>query len=257
MKQRPRTATEKLALLSLCDHHNKSTGRCDPSMARIAEEALCSKRQAIRCIESLIAQGFISAEKVNGARTRYTINADRTGDTHDTGSVRATSDALVTGDAGDTGDTHDTPTGDTHDTGGVTPVSPESGSNQEGNREGGELALVPPAPPKDPKPAIPKFDQTVIDLWHEFLPELPEVRAWSSTEQKNLRARRREYPKCDDPDWWRRCFRFVRKSAFLMGEVEPPEGRRPFRLTLRWLVKPENFAKVVNREYHDADRGAA
>jgi hypothetical protein len=42
----------------------------------------------------------------------------------------------------------------------------------------------------------------------------------------------------------------VRKSKFLMGQADGIRG--PFRCTLHWLLRPSNFAKVLNGHYQDA-----
>jgi len=150
VRQVPKTSTEKLVLMLLADHHNHIDGRCDPSTSRLAKRALISKRQAIRCIESLEEQGFISTDKGHGRRTSYRFDLSITGDTGDTTSVAEGGDAhdttspgtgdtrvtTLTGDTHDTGDTHVTTTGDTGDTTLVTPMSPEPGTNREGNRKG-------------------------------------------------------------------------------------------------------------------------
>ena len=60
IKQRPQSATEKLLLIALADCMNGETGRCFPSIAFLANAALCSTRTAQRGIKSLEQQGFIS-----------------------------------------------------------------------------------------------------------------------------------------------------------------------------------------------------
>jgi hypothetical protein len=39
-------------------------------------------------------------------------------------------------------------------------------------------------------------------------------------------------------------------SRFLTGKAEPGPGRKPFVATLEWLLRPKNFAKVVEGTYH-------
>ncbi len=77
IKQRTKLPTEKLVLIALSDCHNKDTARCDPSLLTLADVALCSDRTAIRAIESLVKQGFISTIKTLGKRTKYTLLMDR------------------------------------------------------------------------------------------------------------------------------------------------------------------------------------
>lgn len=112
IKQSPELATEKLILIALADCHNRDTGRCDPSLATLSEVALCSSRTAIRAIDSLEKQGFISTIKESGKRTNYVLLINKTTDIHDT----CDNVSPLT-------ESHTTP--DTHVTGPLTPMSPE------------------------------------------------------------------------------------------------------------------------------------
>lgn len=67
----------------------------------------------------------------------------------------------------------------------------------------------------------------------------------TETRRAHMRARWREYPSLEE---WREFFRRVSVSPFLMGKVSSKD-RRPFKCTLDWLVKPENFAKVLEGKY--------
>ena len=49
--------TDKLVLITLCDHHNDETGRCDPSMQRIVKRAGVSKATALRALKRLSDKG--------------------------------------------------------------------------------------------------------------------------------------------------------------------------------------------------------
>ena len=121
------------------------------------------------------------------------------------------------------------------------------------------LALV--GLPKPQPPPIPDCPhQAVLDLWREVLPHLPqhEPEQWRGTRADHLRARWREVAAAKRwPDaeaglvYLRRLFGFVGQSPFLNGKVTPRDpGRKPFFVTLAWLVKPENWAKTVEGEYH-------
>lgn len=90
----------------------------------------------------------------------------------------------------------------------------------------------------------------IVDLFKSILPELPQPRIWDETRQSNLRARWREDKKRQDINWWKRLFKYMRDSDFLMGNVEPTPGRRRFVLTLDWLVKKSNLIKVIEGKYH-------
>jgi hypothetical protein len=44
-------------------------------------------------------------------------------------------------------------------------------------------------------------------------------------------------------------FERVQSSRFLTGQAKARDGSKPFRASLRWLMKPENFAKTIEGEY--------
>jgi hypothetical protein len=84
--------------------------------------------------------------------------------------------------------------------------------------------------------------QKIIDLYHEILPERPTVvrELWSSSESAaRLRARWREHPRHQDLDFWRGYFNSVRGNDWRMGR-DKWAG-----VDLHWLVRPNNFQKVV------------
>lgn len=112
-----------------------------------------------------------------------------------------------------------------------------------------------PAAPEDAPagkgpPACPQ--QRIIALYHDVLPELRRVREWNPMRQKLLARRWAEKPERQTLDWWRDYFAYVRKSRFLMGQTHGRDGR-PFDCDLEWLVRPTNFAKVVEGRYEDPD----
>jgi uncharacterized protein YdaU (DUF1376 family) len=103
--------------------------------------------------------------------------------------------------------------------------------------------------------------EKVIALYHEVLPTCTPVLEWNSQRQAILRARWREkaiakgrhpgYATEDDGlAFWRRFFVYVADSAFLTGKAEPGPGRKQFVADLEWLVRPTNFAKVMEGKYH-------
>lgn len=94
--------------------------------------------------------------------------------------------------------------------------------------------------------------QAIIDAYHEALPMCPRVKVWTNARAQALRSRWREDKARQSLDWWRRLFAYCAKSSFLTGKAPPMPGHsRPFELTLDWLVKPENLAKVIEGKYDD------
>jgi len=88
--------------------------------------------------------------------------------------------------------------------------------------------------------------QKIIDLYHEALPELPNIVEWDDAATTWLRARWRSKPEYQTLEFWKLYFEYVRRSKFLMKGSD--NGWIP---DLRWLVKSANFTKVMNGNYHN------
>ncbi|MDR0770159.1 MAG: hypothetical protein LBE75_03040, partial [Burkholderiales bacterium] len=121
-----------------------------------------------------------------------------------------------------------------------------------------DLLAEPEKPKKAQPPPCPH--QRIIDLYHETLPTLPRVREWHNTRQGYLQSRWREklaageYATTDEGvAWWRRYFAYVAKSDFLCGRTQARNDRQPFVADLEWLVKPTNFAKVIEGKYENQE----
>ena len=103
------------------------------------------------------------------------------------------------------------------------------------------------------RPVPSSFHEEVIAVYHEILPELPRVKVWSTKRRQALDARIRERCKDGKPaqsiHYWREFFSHVAASDFLAGR------KTEFRADLEWLIRPENFAKVIEGKYVNRDRG--
>ena len=101
----------------------------------------------------------------------------------------------------------------------------------------------------------------VIELYHQWLPTLRKVEVWNATRQGYLRQRWREVAEelaQEKPidtshvlNWWGDFFQHIGKSKFLTGKVNSKDGRA-FTADLEWILKPSNFAKIVEGKYHGA-----
>lgn len=93
----------------------------------------------------------------------------------------------------------------------------------------------------------------IIDLYHQILPELRRIRSWNATRQGFLRSRWREVGldglKMDSLGAWEKFFKYVHQSPFLIGLVDR-SGSKTFQADLEWLVRPNNFQKVIEGKYH-------
>ena len=121
--------------------------------------------------------------------------------------------------------------------------------------------ICPPA--GGPEVKIPDCNhQGVIDLYHQQLPTLRRVEVWNAARQGYLRQRWREVASelgKDKPisasavlDWFNDFFGHIQKSKFLIGKVNSKDGR-PFTADLEWILKPSNFAKIVEGKYHGSN----
>jgi uncharacterized protein YdaU (DUF1376 family) len=126
-------------------------------------------------------------------------------------------------------------------------------SNQEPN-----TYICPPS--GEPEDKFPKCEhQAVVDLYHKHLPTLRRVEVWNSSRQAYLRQRWREVAEdlgksasIDGKDilsWWAEFFDHIAKSRFLTGKVNSKDGRA-FTADLEWILKPSNFAKIIEGKYH-------
>lgn len=97
--------------------------------------------------------------------------------------------------------------------------------------------------------AEPCPHQEIIAAYHEALPNNPVIRSWTEERKGFLRERWREAVERQSVEWWREFFAYVAKSEFLTGRTPPSNGRTVFFADLEWLVRPNNFAKVIEGKY--------
>lgn len=109
-------------------------------------------------------------------------------------------------------------------------------------------------------PACPHLE--LIDLFGRLCPELPQPKPelWEGKAADHMRARwkwvltakrrngeRYATTREQALDWFSRFFGYVAKSDFLMGRSGD------FACSLQWLMKSENFAKVVQGNYENRE----
>jgi len=99
----------------------------------------------------------------------------------------------------------------------------------------------------------------LVALWHEHCaPPLPEVGVLNEARRAALSTRWREvcsssgFDRAEGIDWFRWLLvERVKASSFLMGHGKARDGSKPWRCTWDWLMRPTNFAKVVDGNYLD------
>jgi uncharacterized protein YdaU (DUF1376 family) len=123
--------------------------------------------------------------------------------------------------------------------------------------------ICPPSGEPEDKTGLPKcFHKEVIDLYHIHLPTLRKVEIWNETRKGYLRQRWREVAlelsatkpitAQDVLNWWAEFFTHIGTSKFLTGRVNDKSGRS-FVADLEWILKPSNFAKIVEGKYHGSN----
>lgn len=132
-------------------------------------------------------------------------------------------------------------------------------SPPDGGEAGGDENPSPPAPAgQGQKKTVPNVDhEGVVAAYHAVLPMCPPVLEWNDTRRGYLQARWREKAVklgWTGPDqgveYFRRFFGYVAESRFLTGRADGRVGRPPFVASLEWLLRPTNFAKVVEGNFH-------
>lgn len=245
----PAGGSELLALLALADWSD-DIGVCFPSMAAISAKTRLSRSQAQRVVHGLIDEGYVSVLENSmggapGMTRRYRINLEKlTGGADATGRM----DATPTGRTG--------ATGSAGATGRMDAADGSHGCGETGRMGATQTVIEPSVTTKESgKPAAagiadPCPHQQIIEAYHRLLPMGRQVREWTPARASVLRSRWREKQARQSLAWWERFFSYVARSSFLTGQSCTP-GRRPFELSLDWLVKSENMAKVIEGAYHD------
>jgi hypothetical protein len=259
----PGGGTELLSLLALADWSDDD-GRCYPSMAAIAKKTRLSISQARRVVHGLIGDGFVQVIGNEnggppGSSRQYRI---------DIGHLTACIGASGTASA------HATPSTDarasTHARDGLhgcaetasahaslTIIEPSitvNDSDQASPDHGIQLEKIPDCP-----------HQQIIALYAKHLPQLPQPRVWEGKRSDNLRSRWRWVLTAKKSNGHRyahdlqsalsffdRYFGYVAASDFLTGRDGKWQG-----CDLAWLVKAENFAKVIEGKYENRLEAAA
>lgn len=238
MKQTTKTPLEKLVLLVLADCHNQASGKCFPSLTFICERSMCSRQGAVNALHSLETQGLISARRTAGKSTYYELHTGQL--SRPVGRSKTSQHSVPVNSV----DPSTQLTALVNSVDSTSQLSrPEPGNNQEVTRN--TKRENPAKPDLSPCP-----QQAIVDLYHETLPSLQRHTQWNTTRQANLRSRWRESCKRQSLDWWKGFFEFVGESDFLMGRVNGRDGKPPFQADLEWLIRPANFAKVVEGKYH-------
>lgn len=102
---------------------------------------------------------------------------------------------------------------------------------------------------------------TLVDLYHELMPNNPRLRILNDTRKRLIRARWREAAALDcEPfgyatrstgiEAWRTFFSVCAESKFLTGRALSAGGKPPFMADIDFLFSASGFAKTLENKYH-------
>lgn len=124
-------------------------------------------------------------------------------------------------------------------------------TREEKRREDKELKISCDQQAESPK--ADRIDYSVVSqAFRDNLAALPQPRDMTEKRKKAVRAIIKRGGRYAEPDFFAKFFGYVAKSDFLMGRgVKPWHG-----CCFDWLLKPENFQKIIEGNYHPESENA-
>lgn len=99
-------------------------------------------------------------------------------------------------------------------------------------------------PPESERERVPY--KQIQELYNSICVDLPRCTELTNMRKKLLKARWKQYP---DLAFWQSFFERVQASDFLCGRSAPTNGRPPFVADFTWIIRPENFQKILEGKY--------
>jgi hypothetical protein len=87
--------------------------------------------------------------------------------------------------------------------------------------------------------------QEIINLYHEHLPMLTQVKSWTPKRSSALKTRWREDTKRQSLEWWAKLFQYIAKSDFLTGKASE------WQADLEWIINASNLVKIIEGKYEN------
>lgn len=124
---------------------------------------------------------------------------------------------------------------------------------------GNQVTIV----PRDPNrlPSCPHLE--IVALYHELMPLNPRTLTWNGSRKGYLAARWKEMATTrsellgngymtteDGMKWWRAFLVHCSRSLLLTGRTPARADHPPFVANLEWILRPNNFAKILEGNYH-------
>lgn len=242
------SGTNLLMLLAIADFADDD-GVAFPSVGKLATKCRMSKRNAQDRLRELADSGELTVKKNEGPPPKFPnlfmINLKSLG-------VKSTAPVQPTAPV-----QFDVSRGAVHCAQGVKPTAPKPSYNHQepslfathGDCDQAKPVRVPACP-----------QEKILTLYSESLPELTQPRTWAGQREVNLRARwrwvmtakrhngdRYATTEAEGLEFFGMLFGYVGKSDFLMGRSGD------WQCDLPWLMKAENFAKVIEGKYENRE----
>jgi hypothetical protein len=102
---------------------------------------------------------------------------------------------------------------------------------------------------------------SIVDLYHELMPNNPRVKVLSKARIGAIKARWLEAAKLEAEPFgyatksagleaWRQFFEVCADSPFLTGRAPPLPGKPPFFADIDFIFSASSFAKILENKYH-------
>jgi hypothetical protein len=92
--------------------------------------------------------------------------------------------------------------------------------------------------------------QKIVEAFNEICTSLTKVKELTESRKSTIKAR---YKDLDySMDKVKEYFAKIQASDFLTGKVER-EGKRPFKATFDWIIKPANYVKIIEGNYENKE----
>ena len=100
-----------------------------------------------------------------------------------------------------------------------------------------------------------------MNLYHELMPNNPQVKVLSKARVSAIKSRWLEAAKLDCEPFgyatkaeglaaWRRFFEVCAESKFLTGRAQPQPGKPAWFADIDFIFSPSGFAKTLENKYH-------
>lgn len=91
--------------------------------------------------------------------------------------------------------------------------------------------------------------KSVVELWNEMFTDTYARQMEIITPARRASIQTRIKNDFNNIGSWKGFFEVIQQSDFLMGKVQS-QDRRPFKISLEWVCKPANLAKILEGHYH-------